>query len=49
MFDLAPEMLAVPWGYLALLIVAAAVSISAAVGSAQRAAARMIVENLREL
>ena len=48
-FDPAPEMLAVPWGYLAVLVGAAAVSIGAAVVSAQRTAARMVVENLREL
>jgi putative ABC transport system permease protein len=48
-FDPAPETLAVPWGYLAVLICAAVVSIGAAGIGAQRASARMIVENLREL
>jgi putative ABC transport system permease protein len=48
-FDPPPETLAVPWGYLSLLVGAAVVSIGAAVASAQRAAARLVIESLREL
>lgn len=48
-FDPAPERLAVPWSYLSALVAAAAFSIGAAVAGAQRAATRMVVENLREL
>ena len=48
-FDPPPEVLVVPWSYLALLISAAIIATGVAMASAQRLSTGLVVESLREL
>ena len=48
-FDPPPEILAIPWSYLALLLGAASIATGVAMAITQRLSTRLVVESLREL
>jgi putative ABC transport system permease protein len=48
-FDPPPEILAIPWAYLALLAAAALISMAMAIFSTQMASHRPVVEALRDI
>ena len=48
-FDPPPDALAVPWGYLGMLFIAAAAAVAVAVATALVAARRPLVDAVRDL